>query len=211
MRAQAQAAIAIDPEFADAYDLLARAQSMEGDNPAALAAFDKAIILNPQNEIYRMNLANYYLAVHDWDSAKKILSSVAEGSNPSLANAARAQLENIDRIRENEKTNPGGFVATRQPFEESKEPDDAPPPPAHPVPVHYVKGKLLRVDCTAEPGAKLTVDIAAKSWTFSVADRAHMVLLGADTFSCDWHDRKVAINYREHGDNQGDIVSLEIQ
>jgi hypothetical protein len=44
-----------------------------------------------------------------------------------------------------------------------------------------------------------------------VADRNHLVLIGADEFSCAWSKEKVAVNYRETAEGQGSVISLEIQ
>ena len=38
-----------------------------------------------------------------------------------------------------------------------------------------------------------------------------MVLIGADDFSCDWRDRRVSVNYKAAGPNNGDLVSLEVR
>jgi hypothetical protein len=37
------------------------------------------------------------------------------------------------------------------------------------------------------------------------------VVIGADQISCDWKNQKVAVNYRQTGEGQGDIISLEVQ
>jgi hypothetical protein len=50
-----------------------------------------------------------------------------------------------------------------------------------------------------------------KTWKMNVADRNHLILIGADQFSCDWHKQKVALNYRESTEGGGDVFSLEIQ
>jgi hypothetical protein len=44
-----------------------------------------------------------------------------------------------------------------------------------------------------------------------VADSAHLVVIGADQFSCDWAGKTVAVNYRERADGDGDAVSVEIE
>jgi hypothetical protein len=44
-----------------------------------------------------------------------------------------------------------------------------------------------------------------------IQDSAHVVLIGADKFSCDWKNVGVAVNYRERPDGDGDAVSLEMQ
>jgi hypothetical protein len=44
-----------------------------------------------------------------------------------------------------------------------------------------------------------------------VADTNHLILIGADQFSCAWSKQKVALNYRETSEGEGTVVSLEIQ
>jgi hypothetical protein len=44
-----------------------------------------------------------------------------------------------------------------------------------------------------------------------IADRNHVVLIGADQFSCSWTSQKVAVNYREGETGKATMISLEIQ
>jgi hypothetical protein len=44
-----------------------------------------------------------------------------------------------------------------------------------------------------------------------VTDRRHVVLIGADEFSCSWNKQKVAVNYRETAEGEATVISLEIQ
>ena len=89
-------------------------------------------------------------------------------------------------------------------------PEAAQAPPT-PPPVHFLKGKLVAVDCSAAPQVVLTVASGKRSVQVHIRDRAHVVLIGADEFSCGWTNRNVAVNYRESGDGGGDVVSLEMQ
>ena len=57
----------------------------------------------------------------------------------------------------------------------------------------------------------LTVISGAKTWKLRVRDSAHALVIGADTFSCNWKNQKVAVNYRETGDTAGDVISIEVQ
>ena len=75
----------------------------------------------------------------------------------------------------------------------------------------YVRGTLTGVDCSAPPLATLTVVAGVKTWKMKVADTNHLVLIGADKFSCAWNKQKVALNYRETSEGEGNVVSLEIQ
>jgi len=77
--------------------------------------------------------------------------------------------------------------------------------------VHFIKGHLIAVDCSAAPQAVLTVGSGTKSVKVHVRDTAHMILIGVDQFSCDWKNKNVAVNYRDRGDGEGDVVSVELQ
>jgi len=48
------------------------------------------------------------------------------------------------------------------------------------------------------------------TWKLRARDSRTLVLVGADAFSCGWRNRGVAVNYREGGPGQGDLVSLEL-
>ena len=74
-----------------------------------------------------------------------------------------------------------------------------------------MQGILTAVDCSAPPSAVLTVKSGATTWRFTTADAQHVVVLGADAFSCSWTEMKVALNYVETGPGEGRIVSVEIQ
>jgi hypothetical protein len=79
------------------------------------------------------------------------------------------------------------------------------------VPMRFLKGKLVAVDCSAALQAVMTVAAGAKSKKVHIKDSAHIVLIGADKFSCDWKNKNVAVNYRDRTDGDGDAVSLELQ
>jgi hypothetical protein len=57
----------------------------------------------------------------------------------------------------------------------------------------------------------LTVTSGKNTWKMTVPDRNHLVLIGADEFSCSWNKEKIAVNYRETAAGQGSVISLEIQ
>jgi hypothetical protein len=43
------------------------------------------------------------------------------------------------------------------------------------------------------------------------ADYKSLLLIGADTFSCEWNNRSVSVNYKPGGMSDGDLVSLEVR
>lgn len=77
-------------------------------------------------------------------------------------------------------------------------------------PIKFLKGALLEVDCSQPPAAVLTVLSAGKTWKLRVGDPQTLTVVGARTFSCSWRNRDVAVNYREGGQSDGDVVSLEV-
>jgi hypothetical protein len=87
----------------------------------------------------------------------------------------------------------------------------AAPAPAKVSVAKFVRGTLTGVDCSAPPLAMLTVVSGAKTLKMKVADTNHVILIGADQFSCGWNKKKVALNYRETSDGEENVVSLEIQ
>jgi hypothetical protein len=78
-------------------------------------------------------------------------------------------------------------------------------------PAKFIRGTLTKVDYSKFPLTILTVVSGAKTWKMSGADRNHLVLIGADQFSCEWQKQKVALNYRETSEGEGNVISLEIQ
>lgn len=78
-------------------------------------------------------------------------------------------------------------------------------------PIHYLKGKLLSVDCSQPPAAVLTFSSGAKTLKLKAPDYKSMTLVGADAFSCAWANRQVSVNYKAVGTDGGDLVSLEVR
>jgi tetratricopeptide (TPR) repeat protein len=219
LRKELETAIALDPTLADAYSLLAYSQAFSGQPEKGLATMMKAVELSPRNEIYQINLANIYIANRKVDEAITLLRTLASSANPQVVNQANAALAqavsfkeqsksfqprieqriaNVDTVRESANV-PNGRVETEIQV-------DAPPPP-----VRFIKGKLATVDCSTAPQALLSVVSAGRSLKFHIDDTSHLVLLGADNFSCDWKNKSVALNYRQGQNGDGDVVSLEIQ
>ena len=80
-----------------------------------------------------------------------------------------------------------------------------PPPPL----VDFAKAKLVEVDCSDPKSATLSIVIGTATWKMHTDDRSKLILINADTFSCDWHDRPVSVNYRRTGDRKGSLMTLE--
>jgi hypothetical protein len=83
--------------------------------------------------------------------------------------------------------------------------------PPHIEPILFLKGTLVALDCTSDPAATLTIQSGAKTWKMTTSDYKHLVLINADSFSCAWQGRHIAVNYKQLSSGEGALVSLELQ
>jgi tetratricopeptide (TPR) repeat protein len=228
IKKELELAIALDPQLADAYSLLAYAQATSGDPAKGLVTMKKAVELSPRNETYQLNLANIYMANRKMNEAIAVLRNLLGSSNAQVAAGAHATLAQAEDFKERSKSfhpqlevRTGEAVATMShssdmpegKTEHAIEVESAPAaiPSSPPAPVRFVKGKLTGVDCSVAPQALLSVVSGGRPLKLHIGDKSHVVLIGADQFSCDWKDKSVSLNYRERGPGEGDVVSLEVQ
>jgi tetratricopeptide (TPR) repeat protein len=205
------------PEFAEAYNMLAMARLEGGGAGSAMDAIRAAVKLSPRNEQYVYNLALVYVAAKQWDAAQLTFERLAQSSNPQIAAAAKTQMKDF-AITKKYGINPSAPKRTYQasPFDELAQeaekrehvqqqtaPDTRP--------TQFLKGKLLRVDCSQPPVATMTVSNGTKTLKLHVADVKSLVIIGADEFSCEWRDRDVTVNYKPGGGSDGDVVSVELR
>jgi tetratricopeptide (TPR) repeat protein len=222
-----------DPDFAEAYNLLAMARLEGGGIRSAIEAIKAATQLSPRNQTYLLNMARVYMAAKQWDDAAGLLNSLKTSQNPQIAQAAKKNLEDLPTLRKygvlprSEATSASrkpAVSATPEPKHKRQETADVreedtsehePSTPAGPQidkrPVKFLKGKLATVDCTQAPAAVLTVITGRGTLRLRSEDYKSITLIGADDFSCDWRNRAVAVNYKAGGKLDGDVVSLEIQ
>jgi tetratricopeptide (TPR) repeat protein len=223
MTRELEASISLDPKFADSYALLAFAQSTAGNPAAAIATIGKALAISPRDENYLFNLANLYLANRQPDQAIALLQSLQASSNPELASRVNATLAQAQQFRQTVQAGTDSGSGMLRLRKENSEGEDNPQITAKtssesPVKVQvsagaakFIRGTLTSVDCSTPPLATLTVVSGAKTWKMKVPDRDHVVLIGADEFSCGWNKQKVALNYRQTSEGEGSVISLEIQ
>ena len=213
-------AVQLDPNFADAYNLLAFADAALGKREDGLAAMKKALSLNPGNVGYYYNLAEMYLANQDMDSAIKLFENLKNSSNPEIAARAQQELARVEAYKEvssRTQTVSMPHVVSRDSGTDNNavstiEVETASPPaPALGGTTDFLKGKLVSVDCSATPGATLTITTPKGSWSFHTANAGKLVVIGSDKLDCAWSNRSVAVNYRSTGTRTGELVSLELQ
>ena len=214
------------PEMAGAYDLLAVARNTGGGPAAALESERAAIRLSPRNQLYLFHLAEIYVASKKWETANTLLDRLKGSGDPRIAAQARELIEQAGTERKygipvaaNGNAQPK-FAPQKSPFDVLEE--DAAKRggdedktetgvPGDQRSTKFVKGQLTGVDCSKPPAAVLTVSSSAGTLKLRAADYRSLLLIGADSFSCEWRDRPVTANYKPNGGLQGDLVSLEIR
>ena len=215
-------AIRLNPQFADAYNLLGLAEMESGNLQRCIRSLTTAVQLSPRNESYRANLAQAYIFARRWDDATALLQNLAASKDSKVAEEANRQMQEMDQARTRERVEILGRPAddytapqwrpkkTAAAPEETAKAGEQPQLPTH-GPIRYLKGTLLSVDCAAAPAATLSVRAGGRTWKILTANYQKMALIGADEFSCQWHDRRVAVNYRAMSAGEGALVSLELQ
>lgn len=218
MKKECEAAIALDPNLADAYALLGFAQLSSGDREKGLQAMKKAVALSPRNEGYQFNLANFYVMNGRMDDAANVFRILARSSNPEIADHANLELARAEEYKRKmevapERSSQSAGPPDSQPSRASDQSVEEPARVSVPstTPVHFVKGKVVSVDCSAPPKAVLSMVAGGKTRNMYVENSGHVIVIGADRFSCDWKNIGAAVNYRDRSDGAGDVVSVEVQ
>lgn len=221
-----------DPDFAEAYNMLAVARLEGGGVHSAMDAMRPALQLNPRNEIYVLNLARIDMGAKKWDAATALLDRLKTSPNPQVARDARKDLEDLPTLKKYgilpqpetpaqpadalaaTPTKPTVAASQRNPDDPDADSESAPHvADARPDTrrVKFLKGTLTSVDCTKAPVAILTVTAAAKKLKLRTEDYKSLLLIGADQFSCQWKHLPVLVNYKAGGKTDGDLVSLELR
>ena len=212
------------PEFAEAYDLLAIARTEGGGAIAAMQAERAAIQLSPRNQQYILHLAEIYVTEKKWEAARTLLDRLKSSGDPKVAAAARERLTQIGNEQKYglsaASTTAAKKLSTQSsPFDVLEE-DAAKRAAAQSAPAasgadkrpaKFLQGRLVGVDCSHSPAAILTVTSGGSVLKLRTPDYKSLLLIGADTFSCDWSDRSVSVNYKAGGLSDGDLVSVEVR
>jgi hypothetical protein len=212
------------PEFADAYDLTAMARMEGGGSTSAMQAERAAMQLSPRDERYVFHLAEIYIAAKKWEAAQALLDRLKTSSDAQIAALVKEKLTVIGSER---KYGIAGASTTQPPYSAQKSPFDIleqdaaaraaaekaaeTSRPADKRATKFFKGRLVAVDCSAQPTAILTVTAEGVVLKLRAVDYRSLVLVGADIFSCDWKNRAVTVNYKPGGLTDGDLVSLEVR
>ncbi len=201
------------PDFAEAYNMLAMGRVEGGGINSSLEAIRTAIKLSPRSEQYVFNLGVIYASGKKWDDARAVFNRLKSSANPQISAAAKQQLLEMETLKRYgippAHATPVARPAQPEPDEEPAKPVQAEAP--HTGPIQFLKGKLLSVDCSHSPDAILKVSTGARIWKLHTPDFKSLTVIGADSFSCDWRNQPISVNFRPTTKTEGEIVSLEIQ
>lgn len=100
MQSELERAIKLDPQFADAYSLLALAYRLQGNLNEAIPVLRKAVELSPRNEQYQLNLAQLYIESGKFDEATSILRVLQASDNAGIATRSSEQLIQVQSFKE---------------------------------------------------------------------------------------------------------------
>ena len=205
------------PDFAEAYSMLGMARIEGGGASSALESIKQAIALSPRNEQYQFNLAQILEASKKWEEAQQTFERLKSSSNPQIAAAATHALDELPAVRKYgispsaPKRAPQGSPFDELDQEAQKRAQQPEATAFDKRPTQFAKGTLVSVDCSRAPVALLTVNTGARSMKFRTADYKSLLVIGEDSLSCEWKNRKVAVNYKPGGAADGDLVSVEVQ
>lgn len=223
------------PEFAEAEYMLAKADLDGGGLRAATDAIRAATRLSPRNETYRLEMAQVYITGKNWEAAQALLQMLSGSADAQVASSAKKTLEELPYLRKygiapRETATQPATPSSPAPTKVASTQKPANPPAAQPAEdtsaensdeapaepqidrrkIEYLKGKVLSVDCSQPPVAVVTISSSGKTMKMRTADFKSLTLIGTDTFSCDWKNLAVSVNYKAGGKSDGDLVSLEV-
>jgi tetratricopeptide (TPR) repeat protein len=230
----------LDADFADAWHLLADARRRQDKIDVAIDAEVNAVKLCPRNESYQEALARLYVDARQWDNAKYVVTALRSSRNEDTAKAAERMLSAIEQAKQNggkinlpaqTVSSSAGEPAADEQVIDHGQSNAASAAPEKPDirPVKFMRATLAGVACDGKSavlnlalvgaptkGAKSTRVRLVK---MLVPDIQQVILVGVDTFSCDWRNQRVALNYKEGASPNmvanaakydGDVVSIEM-
>src|SRR5579871_1411760 len=92
-------AIELDPQYADAYAMLGESLVTSGKYAEGEQSLRHAIELAPRNQLHRLNYALALLNEQKIDDAEALLTLVANGSDPAVAERAQQALRQIHEFK----------------------------------------------------------------------------------------------------------------
>jgi tetratricopeptide (TPR) repeat protein len=224
IRKELATAIALEPDYAEAYNLLGITLAARGEKEKAIEALNKAIALSPRNTGFVTSLVNVYMRTQDFDHAIPVLQQLQHSSDSQTAAWAGQQIQVIEdfksamRGRDAMVREGSGSRGALELSETSQKNGLAETSPAKSAsggglgPVLSMKGTLVSVDCTSQP--VFVVASGGKNWRLSLPPNQTLMIKGnAKAMGgnpCILKNHGVTVSYRKSGENNGDLLSLDL-
>ncbi len=221
MQKDLERAVQLDPNFADAYGMLALAFTWQGKRDEAIAPAEKAALLSPRNMHWAMNLAGFYANVKRYDDAIKLANALKQSTDPQVAQQAATMYESLTRYKQQmadyekwQKDSDGRVAVKEQVDETTTEASNGSPPVlrhrgqlSDDAVLTFFEGTLKQVSCD---GSKATVVIAmpSKLLTLVAGDVQQVSFSGKRQFSCGLKDLKVKGFYKA---SRNELSALEFE
>ena len=235
-KAELVKAVQLNKDYAEALAMLGVMEAQTGDKKVALKFVKRAVQLEPRNEYYLSNLAFVELQNELYEEAEPNLRTLAASTNPGIAQSAQQNLASLGEMKkwkaqqaEMEKEQAERSQQAAKEYEEDKAryasavekeqaggtakrvhvkqiPSAGERIPSG-TPLTYAKGTLTSVDCDGMT-AKLHLKVSGNELELAVKDARSLVLINTDTFSCDWRNVPVGVNYSA---TDLRVVSLELR
>ena len=181
-----------DPEFAEAYNMLAMAQLQGGGVHAAADSMRPAIQLNPRSQTYLLNMARIYLEGKKWDEATALLNRLKDSPDSEVARAAQQHLEDLPMLKKYgvvpDRKNPSApgepAVVSNNTDEDAADQPETTPAVTGPDlrKTQFLRGKLLNVDCSQAPAAVLKLSSGTKIVKLRTDDYRSLLVIGREPF-----------------------------
>lgn len=180
MRAELQKAIALNPDFAESYHLLAFVNFITGEQlEESVALLKRAIALAPSRQDYQLQLANVLLRLNKLAEAQQLLATtVRTAADPQLRDQAGTLLASVERQikfqAEYEMQARAQHAATRPDEPADKAASSrligalSRPTLRRRTEGDKMQGQLVRIDC-ADSSVVLTVKGADRIYRFQAA------------------------------------------
>lgn len=216
-----QAAIALNPNYADAYELLGMTFAFNQDQPEkGIESLKTAITLNPRADWYVANLANAYLRARRPDDALPLFQQLQSSSNPSMAAMAGQQITQIERFKSesarwsqshgDSTANNTDNVETSTVTVNADNAAQGAVTAGRSAPLSFMRGSLVGIDCSAKPSAVATVVSGGKTWKLKAAD-ASLVETRTSKGFCSLANKRVVIFYHKTAPDSGELVGLDVE
>lgn len=228
MQKDLERAVQLDPNFADAYGMLALSLVWQGKHDEAIPPAEKAVELSPRNDEWAMNLAGFYANAKRYDDAIKTCERLEKSSNPAIARQAAMMYSSLTQYKEQmaqydkwqkERTEQAQAEEHQDTTEEPPSPGtpatkaESPTLKQRPRPTGMMilseyEGSLQKVECSGQR-ASFTLS-GAHPITLTTPDIQQVSFTGKQAFSCDLHGVKVRGFYSKNaGKNQ--VMTMEFE